>query len=132
MRLDRPPLLGGRARHALRGRLRRRPDDQPSFGSCEGGHHSDFERAPADPLTIADRVAEGDRLWLVAGSDSKIRAFTLRDGKFHGGAAGSLMTSAKSRAQLGALLRGAAAFRIDRMSETFAEQLVRERAEAAG
>lgn len=95
-------------------------------GLAEGGSWSDFERAPADPLSIPDRTVEGDRLWLVS-TDGTMRAFMCKGGKFEGGKVGQLgWGSPKSRAQLGALLRGTVAFRIDRMGETPVEALLRE------
>lgn len=105
------------------------------FGDLvEGGAYSDYERAPADPSAILERVADGDRLWLVA-ADGTMRAFAVKGAgaaqRFEGGKVGVLGGGgAKSRAQLGALLRGAVAYRIDRMAETFVEKLLREQAEA--
>jgi len=103
-------------------------------GLVEGGAYSDYERAPADPSAILERVADGDRLWLVA-ADGTMRAFAVKGAgaaqRFEGGKVGVLGGGgAKSRAQLGALLRGAVAYRIDRMAETFVEKLLREQAEA--
>lgn len=64
-----------------------------------------------------------------------MRAFAVKgEGatqRFEGGKVGVLGGGgSKSRAQLGALLRGAVAYRIDRMAETFVEKLLREQAEA--